>query len=154
MSTSLHKLGIAVFSLTTLIAIGCAADPTGGGKAIDVVPISVNVTPIFTDPLKPLLQIETTLSDSGATDCTLLFFYDIRDEAGIDPNMHLDADDFLELDVDARQRRFSISGNKYSMFVKIKALGTMETKVNVVAMGESAKKGAYGKGTLPAAATP
>lgn len=117
-------------------------------------PISVKVTPILADPLKPLLQVETTLSEAGATDCVLLFFYDIRDEAGVDPNVHLDADDFLKLDADARQRRFSTNKNTYTMLVEVKALRTVATRVNVVAMSEKAQKGAYGHGTLPAAAQP
>lgn len=154
MSISRSELGMAFLTLTSLLTIGCAADPAVGLKAADVVPISVKVTPIFADPLKPLLQVETTLSDAGATDCVLLFFYDVRDQAGADPHVHLDADDFLKLDADARRRRFSTNDNTYTMFVEVKALRTVATRVNVVAMSEKSQKGAYGHGELPAAAQP
>lgn len=138
--------------LSCVLVSGCAS--SAPAVAADVVPISVNVTPILTDPLKPLLQIETTMSASGATDCVLLYFYDIRDETAVDPAIHLDPDDFLELNADARSRRFSITGDKYTMFVNVKGLRTVATTVNVMAVRESAKKGALGTGKLPAAATP
>lgn len=147
-----RSIGVALACvLSCLLASGCATSPTG--VAADVVPISVNVTPILTDPLKPLLQIETTMSSSGVTDCVLLFFYDIRDETATDPDLHLDADDFLELNADARARRFSITGDKYTMFVNVKGLRTVATTVNVVAIRESVKKGAFGAGKLPAASS-
>lgn len=153
----MHRFWVAgaatVLVAAVVILSGCASS-VGPSKAADAVPISVNVTPIFADPLKPLLQVETTLSEAGATDCVLLFFYDIRDEAGADPNVHLDADDFLKLDADARRRRVSTTANTYTMLVEVKALRTVAARVNVVAMSEKARKGAYGHGTLPAAAQP
>jgi hypothetical protein len=145
--------GAAVLVAAVVVLSGCASS-VSPAKAADVVPISVKVTPIFADPLKPLLQVETTLSDAGATDCVLLFFYDVRDQAGADPHVHLDADDFLKLDADARRRRFSTNDNTYTMFVEVKALRTVATRVNVVAMSEKSQKGAYGHGELPAAAQP
>lgn len=145
--------GAAVLVAAVVLLSGCASS-VSPAKAADVVPISVKVTPIFADPLKPLLQVETTLSDVGATDCVLLFFYDVRDQAGADPHVHLDADDFLKLDADARRRRFSTNDNTYTMFVEVKALRTVATRVNVVAMSEKSQRGAFGHGELPAAAHP
>ncbi|MBX3407538.1 MAG: hypothetical protein KF869_12330 [Phycisphaeraceae bacterium] len=140
----------SILVAASILSSGCASDQ-GPTKAADVVPISVNVIPILTDPLKPLLQIETTLNTSGATDCVLLYFYDIRDETGTDPDVHLDTDEFLDMNADSRQRRFSTSGNKYTIFVNAKSVRPIAGTVSVVVMSDSTKKGAFGKASLPAA---
>lgn len=136
-------------AMSCVLASGCAS--SSSGFAAEVVPISVNVAPVLDDPQKPLLKIETTLSQSGATDCVLLYFYDVRNESADDPDVHLDPDEFLSMNADARQRRISIAGNKYTIYVDAKAQRPIAGTVSVVVMSDSTKKGAFGKATLPAA---
>jgi len=163
-----YKHGLAAASALTalLVLAGCPEntpvtpppkqpiETTGSGGMADAVPISVSVVE---DPQNSnKLDVTVAMNDTVAANTDLFVYFDVRNTAVADPNLHVDPEMVLSLNPTVRTVTCLAREKTVEFKVDLAATRSINAEVNIsvmAAIGQD-KRGASGKKTVPATPPP